>query len=337
MDNQLQPTYSEKQQIGNRAASFLKTVVSNFASVNEIEGGIDFGIDMRAELTENEKPLGLFFNIQCKGKSKVDSKVKKSGYFSIQIKITTINYWRQQNDVTLLFVVDNVANRCYWCNPLEQIADRVIDIQEQESVTIKVFLDEYMDVNSKECPRSIRQSIMLYMADQLEHINDSIDKINKAIISGSGVDIETSIELLKRINKSTNTTLEKCESVCDSLLVNIKKQFSEAYNSALKLGILDQTIVKKYCKNDVRKERGFTKSGKSLCDLEIEINRLIHEYENNKRNLDLLEELKECDREVEEFLKNMLYFLYEMTCEDDPFGDHTEFFNKINEREWKYK
>jgi hypothetical protein len=42
------------------------------------------------------------------------------------------------------------------------------------------------------------------------------------------------------------------------------------------------------------------------------------------------------DYEVEDLLKNIGAFLYEMACEDSPFGDHTELYHKTVEREWKY-
>ena len=114
------PVYSLNKKKGNLAADYLKRVISNFAVVNIIDESVDLGIDMRAELLKETSPIGLFFNIQSKGKDEVDSETEKQGYFTVPIKISTINYWRQQNDVTILFVVDNVMGKCYWCNPLEQ-------------------------------------------------------------------------------------------------------------------------------------------------------------------------------------------------------------------------
>jgi regulator of replication initiation timing len=117
---------------------------------------------------------------------------------------------------------------------------------------------------------------------------------------------------------------------------NIKKQFSEAYNYACELEVLDAMIVKKWCKSGVFEEKGFTRSKKSLRDLQKEIDELINKYENDKENLDLLEQLQTYDYEVEDLLKNIGAFLYEMACEDSPFGDHTELYHKTVEREWKY-
>lgn len=138
------------------------------------------------------------------------------------IKISTINYWRQQNDVTILFVVDNVMGKCYWCNPLEQIADKISSIQSQDTVTIRVYLNKYIDLSSQECPSSIRQDIMLYMVNQVEHINEKLEKIKKELISGSKVNTKTSIELLKRITKTASQTVGTYESVCEVLIDNIK-------------------------------------------------------------------------------------------------------------------
>ena len=305
------PVYSLNKKKGNLAADYLKRIISNFAVVNIIDESVDLGIDMRAELLKETSPIGLFFNIQSKGKDEVDSETEKQGYFTVPIKISTINYWRQQNDVTILFVVDNVMGKCYWCNPLEQIADKISSIQSQDTVTIRVYLNKYIDLSSQECPSSIRQDIMLYM-------------------------VKTSIELLKRITKTASQTVGTYESVCEVLIDNIKKQFSEAYNYACELEVLDAMIVKKWCKSGVFEEKGFTRSKKSLRDLQKEIDELINKYENDKENLDLLEQLQTYDYEVEDLLKNIGAFLYEMACEDSPFGDHTELYHKTVEREWKY-
>lgn len=330
------PVYSLNKKTGNLAADYLKRVVSNFAIVNVIDESVDLGIDMRAELIEGTMPLGLFFNIQSKGKDEVDSATEEQGYFTVPIKISTINYWCQQNDVTILFVVDNVMGKCYWCNPLEQIADKISSIQNQNTVTIKVYLKKYINLSSQECPGSIRQDIMLYMVNQLENINEKLEKIKKELISGSRIDTETSIELLKRITKTASQTVGTYESICMALIDNIKKQFGEAYNFALELEVLDAAIVRKWCKNGVFEEKGFTKSQKSLRDLQREIDELINKYENDKENLDLLDQLKIYDYEVEDLLKNIGGFLYEMACEDSPFSDHTELYKKTFEREWKY-
>lgn len=201
------PVYSLNKKKGNLAADYLKRVISNFAVVNIIDESVDLGIDMRAELLKETSPIGLFFNIQSKGKDEVDSETEKQGYFTVPIKISTINYWRQQNDVTILFVVDNVMGKCYWCNPLEQIADKISSIQSQDTVTIRVYLNKYIDLSSQECPSSIRQDIMLYMVNQVEHINEKLEKIKKELISGSKVNTKTSIELLKRITKTASQTV----------------------------------------------------------------------------------------------------------------------------------
>lgn len=83
-------------------------------------------------------------------------------------------------------------------------------------------------------------------------------KIKKELISGSKVNTKTSIELLKRITKTASQTVGTYESVCEVLIDNIKKQFSEAYNYACELEVLDAMIVKKWCKSGVFEEKGFT-------------------------------------------------------------------------------
>ena len=327
------PIYSSNKKKGNLAADYLKRVISSFAIVNVVDEAVDLGIDMRAQLIEGTSPQGLFFNIQCKGKDEVDNTVEKQGYFTVPIKVTTLNYWRQQNDVTFLFVVDNEKNKCYWCNPIKQIES---DIENQETVVIKVYLKKSIDLYTKECPQTIIQDIVLYMANQLEHINDKLEEIEVGLTIGGKIDTETSIELLKRIVLLANKTVEKYESICKALIDNIKKQFNEAYNYALELEVLDATIVKRWCKNGVFYDKGFTRSKKSLKELQEEIRDLVIKYENEKDNIELLDRLKQYDYEVEDLLRNIGAFLYEMACEDNPFGNHDELYKKVFEREWKY-
>lgn len=131
-------------------------------------------------------------------------------------------------------------------------------------------------------------------------------------------------------NKKAVYVLEQSDEYKPFALLN------EAYNYACELEVLDAMIVKKWCKSGVFEEKGFTRSKKSLRDLQKEIDELINKYENDKENLDLLEQLQTYDYEVEDLLKNIGAFLYEMACEDSPFGDHTELYHKTVEREWKY-
>jgi len=66
--------------IGNRAADILKSILQKFDIVNLHDESIDLGIDMRAQVIENNIPKDQFFNIQCKGKDDIDILAKQIAF-----------------------------------------------------------------------------------------------------------------------------------------------------------------------------------------------------------------------------------------------------------------
>ena len=60
-----------------------------------------------------------------------------------------------------------------------------------------------------------------------------------------------------------------------------------------------------------------------------EVNSIIIEFESNKLTVSRLEDLKESYKELLEYQINLLAFLFEMSCEDNPYGDYTELTNEL--------
>lgn len=330
------PTYSHNKNKGNIAADILKKNLDKFSTVNPIDESIDLGIDMRAQIIENEHPTPLFFNIQCKGKDSLPPACIEKDHFSIQINVTTINYWLQQNDLTLLFIVDNETEVCYWCNPITQLNDRIKDIQSQETVTIHVPFSEYIDTSTRTCPVSLKKDILLFMTNQISKINNTMNELKDNFYYNQTLDIESSIYLIKNIYAAAQSLISNYQEICNLLIENIRKQFSDAYNYALHLEHLDPYIVHRYCENDVRVEKGFSSSHKSLEDLKAESDALIKKFLHNPDSPDILDDLLHCDMDMEDLLVNMGAFLYEMACEDNPFGDNSKLYDEVYGKNWKY-
>ncbi len=185
---------------------------------------------MRAQVIEKDRPVSLFFNVQCKGKDELSRQNLRDKYVSVPIKVSTINYWKQQNDVTLLFVVDNQTESCYWCSPLEQVEKRFNVIQNQLTTNIHVSLDEYIDPFTISCLPQLVRSILWFMTNHLEYVNKYINEFKDGMSSEYKIDIETSVYLLKEINKSAKEIINSYESICGNLIDNIKKQIHEAYS-----------------------------------------------------------------------------------------------------------
>ena len=326
------PTYSRNKNKGNVAVDILKKTLDKFSIVNTIDESIDLGIDMRAQIIENEHPTPLFFNIQCKGKDFLSTSDTNKEFFSIQINVSTINYWLQQNDLTLLFVVDNQKEICYWCNPIEQLKNRINEVQSKESVTIHVSFLEKIDYSTKKCPDTLKRCIMLYMVNQLNKINDSINIIKDDLHMNQLLDVETSIYLIKNLYTGAQNIIHNYEEICKELIENIRKEFFEAYDYACELEYMNPVVLGKYCKNGVAQDKGFTYSCKSLNDLKIEANDLIDKFYKNYNTPQILDDLLQCDRDMEQALVNIEAFLYEISCDENSVGDRCRIYEKINSR-----
>ena len=171
------PKYAHNKQIGNIAADTLKSILQKFAIVNPHDESIDLGIDMRGQIVENEIPQEQFFNIQCKGTDEADI-TSSTLYLTIQIKVSTINYWNQQNEVTFLFLVDNSTQNCYWCNPLEQIESRIDEIQEQDKVNIRVPIENCINKQTLKLPSNFINDITLYVVKKMNRLSDMMHKLS---------------------------------------------------------------------------------------------------------------------------------------------------------------
>lgn len=107
-------------------------------------------------------------------------------------------------------------------------------------------------------------------------------------------------------------------------------RLEETYDVYCRLDYLPCT--RQYCPNLLNDRKFGTKVQKSIRDLKKESDELINKFENNKENVELLKKLEICEKELIDLYQNVLAFLYEMVCEDDPFGDHSYLLNMINER-----
>lgn len=215
------PKYAHNKQIGNIAADTLKSILQKFAIVNPHDESIDLGIDMRGQIVENEIPQEQFFNIQCKGTDEADI-TSSTLYLTIQIKVSTINYWNQQNEVTFLFLVDNSTQNCYWCNPLEQIESRIDEIQEQDKVNIRVPIENCINKQTLKLPSNFINDITLYVVKKMNRLSDMMHKIKNSIIDRHDLDISSSFEILSILVKETDKIKKDYYEIADIIINNIK-------------------------------------------------------------------------------------------------------------------
>jgi len=330
------PTYSPEKKQGNIAADILKKNLQKVAIVNGHDESMDLGIDMRAQIIKDSKPLPLFFNIQCKGKDSVEELVIDKGYFSVCIKITTINFWRQQNEVTYLFVVDNDTEKCFWVNPLKILDSRIENIQNQDSVSIKVSLCNAIDNNINTVPMEWIEDILMYMATQQEHNVKLLENTVLGVTENYSLDIATAVLVLKELKRNTDDINKSFYMICETLIESIKAQMAKTLDYAHELDHMNE-VVRRWCPEGVFSSTGFSKKNKSIRKLEQEMYSLIEDLHQNKDDLSNLDKLVECDMDMEDILLNVGGFLYEMACEDNPLGNHDKLYEMTFGRKRKYQ
>ncbi|MGK9162696.1 DUF4365 domain-containing protein [Bacillus subtilis] len=320
------PTYGVNKQTGNIAADILKASLQRFAIINPHEESIDLGIDMRGQIVENGVPKNQFFNIQCKGTASLDIE-STDDYFTKQISVTTINYWNQQNDTTFLFIVDNATENCYWCNPIIDLNDRMSEIQGQETVNIKIPKTNLINKQTTELPTEFIQSILLYVANNLNIATSLVKRLSSALENNESLDLDFSIQLLQNIIPSIEEIHGHYKTIIEHLTQEIKDSWSESKEYLMKL--IHNLPARNWVSN-FQTDTGFILSGKNYNDLKQEVNSIIIEFELNKLTVSRLEDLKEIYSELLEYQINLLAFLYEMSCEDNPSGDYTKLTNGLD-------
>ncbi|MFP3636024.1 DUF4365 domain-containing protein [Bacillus sp. SIMBA_033] len=327
------PKYAGNKQTGNIAADILKASLQRFAIINPHEESIDLGIDMRGQIVKNGVPKNQFFNIQCKGTASLDIESTED-YFTKQISVTTINYWNQQNDTTFLFLVDNATENCYWCNPIIDLNERISEIQGQKTVNIKIPKTNLINKQTTELPKEFIQSIILYVANHLNIARSLVKRLSSALENNESLDLDFSIQLLQNIIPSIEEIQGYYETIIEHLIQEIKDSWSESKEYLIKL--FHNLPARKWVSN-FQTNTGFLLSGKSYNDLKQEVNSIIIDFESDKLTVSRLEDLKESYKELLEYQINLLAFLYEMSCEDNPFGNYTELTNELDKLRDKIK
>ena len=89
------PIITKNQQVGNRSAAILKSVMQKFCIFPELDQSQDLGIDFIGTVIKDVFPTEYNFNAQCKGTDDIEIKLKADGTtFKYPIKVSTINYWK---------------------------------------------------------------------------------------------------------------------------------------------------------------------------------------------------------------------------------------------------
>lgn len=321
MDNNL-PVFTHNQQVGNRSASILKSIMQKFCIFNDVGQEQDLGIDFTGIVLENNKTTYLCFNAQCKGTEDICKKKLLSGNeFTYSIKVSTINYWKQKKDITLLFLVDASNNDVYWLDVLDYIKE--IESSQMESVSIRIPECNKINSNMTELPEEFKRAILLYYCNFAEHVKEQLYTVQE-LIKGNKSVAELS-EILYVLQENINKTTVEYKKTILEVLAKIQYNFGKAMYFASQLNQMDDVVRALYCPNGVYndfKENGF--SVKEYIDI---VKNLIsdtdfNEYEKVKKLFYFL-------RQIELLRINITYFYREMIYEDCPWLEHSDVEDEI--------
>lgn len=143
------PKRTRAQKVGESAADTFSATFTEFCNVIPVPQSRDLGIDFICEVMKDEYPTGLVFNAQCKGRNEVDD---KNALLSVQVKVTTINYWLSQRSPTFLFVYDRQSENFFWCFPSAYILSLNKEWQSQQSVSIPIPVSSNFSRDITEIP-----------------------------------------------------------------------------------------------------------------------------------------------------------------------------------------
>ena len=316
------PKYTKNQQIGNRSATILKSVMQKYCIFPDIEQSQDLGIDFIGTVINDGTPTEYNFNAQCKGTDNSEVKLNADGtVFAYPIKVSTINYWKQKKDITFLFLVDERNEQIYWTAPLKEIENK--DLSAQDTYTFHVPKINCLDKNSMVLPEPLIFEIIRYYANFLETVIKQLDKVQDY---STDSDSRTNmLELMEVLEKNFNKVDKKYKETIDKLIEKIKFDLERSFYYCGQLDQMDE-IVRTYCLNGIYNTPFGTGNGaKTIEESKEKIDALI------SRNDVTYKELFELSKEVSELRGNFLGFFREMIYEDMPFSNHDDIEKEFNE------
>ena len=315
------PQVPKTTKIGFTSAELLASVLGMFSIVIPVPTEKDLGIDMRGELLKGPYPIGIHFNVQCKGTEEVDSEFDK---FSMQIKVSTINYWLQQKEPTFLVVVDRTAEVFYWAYPYMQIKDRLEEIQSQEKVNISIFKSSCFNTKLRNLPKEMMDYIRDYHIDILGKIalllneTDLNSQANDALFEQAlsmNVSIKRVLDNIEVIKNADTNMKNKVKTAIEITITKYKELI-------IKLDSFHDVASKYTNGNRVIDDGGFLTN---ITPREVisEVTNKLNLYSKND-DRENFEKLIKSVKTLVELNKNLSYFLREILYEINPEGNYEQ-------------
>ena len=318
------PKMTNNQILGNRSASLLKEIMMKFCSFPEIEQNQDLGIDFIGTVIVNGVPTRLNFNAQCKGIDEIEKKYcETSDCYTYQIKVSTINYWIQKNDVTFLFLVDSGNDVIYWSAPLKEVKGKSLDCQTE--YTFHIPRSNIIRRIDDELPELFIFEIISYSANFAPRVCEQMQRVAEGSDDGITKIYMTHIfDMMKDLEENFRIVCKKYEETAKAIRDNIQNDLCKSINACTQLDQIDD-IVRTYCVNGVFEEPFDAGNGKkTIKDLENEFEAL-----TKKDDIDYIQ-LSNFYKQLFEYKGNIIGYLREMIYEDDPFNEHKDIEDEFN-------
>lgn len=309
------PKYTRNQQIGNRSASILKSVMQRFCIFTELDQSQDLGIDFIGTVINNSYPTTYNLYAQCKGTDDIDVKLNTAKtIFSYPIDVRTINYWKQKKDITFLFLVDEKDEVVYWCAPLHEIEDK--DTSNQCSYSFHIPKNNCISKSSLELSEAFIFEIIRYYANFSEELINQLVKIQQLSINMKSRPY--TLELMEVLEQNFKKVDEKYQETINKLINKIEFDLKRSLDYCCTLDQMDD-IVRTYCPKGIFHTPFGTGTGaKTINECKERINTLV-----SKKDI-TYKELYALSKEIFELRGNLLGFLREMIYEDMPFETHDD-------------
>ncbi|HFI0120822.1 TPA: DUF4365 domain-containing protein [Streptococcus suis] len=304
------PKFSKNQIIGSQASSIFESIMKKFCLINPIGQDQNIGIDFLGTVLEDSRPTVLNFNVQCKGTDDIAVKLNLSQeYYSYQIKVQTLNYWKQKIDTTFLVLVD-VSSQCfYWVDVFENSEN--YNSNEHQKITIRIPTSQKIDFNTKFLPKEFTNSVLKYHANFGPKVLESVNKLKESLSVINSNDLKEVGELIQILQKSLQmVTKETLNLLYDIIKYNFDKTLS--YVSVLEQ--MDE-IVRTYYREGIYNQKLSFGADKQLTVREIDS--LITKISGGIDTY-TIEDMIGFAKDFEDFRKDMVYFYREMVYEDSP-------------------
>lgn len=224
------PKRTVSQKVGTSAADLFSAAFTDFCNVIPVPQDRDIGIDFMCELFSGDRPTGKWFHVQCKGKEKLNVSGPET---TIQINVTTLNYWNMQPFPVFVVVVDKDKRLFYWTYPKVFLDSLEKDWQNQETVSIKVPVSSALRQDATDIPPGMRAIIdstvpeastrIAFNINTVEHLFDNYENpLLRQLAMHSEVIAETLGTAKQAITELTVITQDKQASMVEQLQSQVR-------------------------------------------------------------------------------------------------------------------